>query len=176
MQLGNQKTLTGCAFFCDLSICNYQIVFNTNNPSRVDKDAFYTDRPPSMGGDDLYQAYATYGELVAQFAEQAEASRRPVARGECWDMAHEALQAMKQYDLAQPVPSISRTHGHLIYCGRAWGKSSSEQSGFWRGGDIAVRRGDIVEWKLVTIREANAPRGSWSKLGDPERMLLFCYY
>lgn len=64
-------------------------------------------------------------------------------------MANEALLACTQYDVPTPTRSINRTHGHLIFEGRAWGKRPEEQIGRWRGGDDRIRRGDIVEWNTV---------------------------
>lgn len=53
-------------------------------------------------------------------------------KGECWDMASEALASVT--DLPPPVPSIARTHGHLIFCGSAKSKDvKRDQRGRWRG-------------------------------------------
>lgn len=67
----------------------------------------------------------------------------------CWDMANEALLECAKHGLPPPVTSINRTHGHLIFEGKAWGKGPDQQTGRWRGGDNSVRRGDIVEWNTV---------------------------
>jgi hypothetical protein len=94
----------------------------------------------------LQQAAETYGVAVAAFAERAEASGRPVARGECWDVAHEALLHAESlfgpHDA--PILSTARAHGHLLFCGKPG-------VGRWRGGDDRLRAGDIVEWRTVRI-------------------------
>jgi hypothetical protein len=112
-----------------------------------------------------------YGTHIVEFAEKAVAGRRPIARGECWDVAAEALNTIEREhpELPKPFPSISRTHGHLIYYSRAGGE------GKWRGGDAYVRPGDIVEWRSVRITEVGAPYGSYSTLGDPEVRLSFAW-
>lgn len=108
-----------------------------------------------------------YGEALVDFAQKAVASRKPVARGECWDVAAEGLDSIAtgRQDLPKPFPSIGRTHGHLIYYGNAEG---GQDRGEWRGGDPYVRGGDIVEWRSVTIREVGMQAGAFMKLGAPE--------
>ena len=66
--------------------------------------------------------------------------------------------------MPKPVPSIARTHGHLIYEGRAADKGRT-QAGRWRGGDDRVRRGDIIEWRSARVGMGH---GGWAILGDPE--------
>lgn len=109
----------------------------------------------------LQQAAETYGATAAAFAERAEASGRPVARGECWDVAHEALLHAESifgpHDA--PILSTSRAHGHLLFCGKPG-------VGRWRGGDDRLRAGDIVEWRSVRI--GMGQYGAYSLLGDPD--------
>jgi hypothetical protein len=115
-----------------------------------------------MSGAALQQAAETHGAAVSAFAERAVASGRPVARGECWDIAHEALQyAASLYGGPRdaPVLSTSRAHGHLLFCGKPG-------MGRWRGGDDRFRAGDIVEWRSVRI--GTARHGAFAILGDPD--------
>jgi len=112
-------------------------------------------------------AYETYGEAIASYAESFEGTGQFCARGECWDLANEGIQYVSQFEgIPKPVRSIGRTHGHLIFEGKAMGKN--KQVGRWRGGDDRVRRGDIVEWRTVRIATVGAPRGAVSILGDPD--------
>jgi hypothetical protein len=95
------------------------------------------DGPEPFAAEDLWDACYTYGEQVAQFAEQAESNGVPIADGECWSMANEALKSL--VNLETPVPSISRTHGHLIFAGSANGKDCKrDQVGLWRGVRLIV--------------------------------------
>lgn len=109
----------------------------------------------------LQQAADTYGAAVATFAERAVASGKPVARGECWDVAHEGLlYAGSLYGPRDaPILSTSRAHGHLLFCGKPG-------MGRWRGGDDRFRAGDIVEWRSVRI--GTAQHGGLAFLGDPD--------
>jgi hypothetical protein len=114
-----------------------------------------------MSGAALQQAAETHGAAVAAFAERAAASGRPVARGECWDIANEALQHAASLfgPRDAPILSTSRAHGHLLFCGKPG-------NGRWRGGDDRFRAGDIVEWRSVRIGAAR--RGAFTLLGDPD--------
>lgn len=161
---GNTNTLWTGVFFSDLSMCWYTVAWNTSSGS-VQRSAQYLPRPAPWPRDALVDAHETYGETVAAFAEGFEGTGQPCARGECWDLAAEALKYVAQFDyVPRPVQSISRAHGHLIYAG--WAKNKgAQQAGRWRGGDDRVRRGDILEWR--SARVSQGPHG-WSTLGNPD--------
>jgi hypothetical protein len=115
-----------------------------------------------MSGEALQRAAETHGAAVAAFAERAVASGRPVARGECWDMAHEALLYTDSSSRITPggdapILSTSRAYGHLLFCGRPG-------TGQWRGGDDCLRVGDITGWCKVRIGTASR----YSILGEPD--------
>jgi len=117
-----------------------------------------------MSGPALLEAHETYGETIAGFAESYEGTGEYCLRGECWDLASEALKYFDQFDyVAKPVPSTSCTHGHLIFSGKA--TSRLNQIGKWRGGDDRVRRGDIVQWRRAKVTFDH--RGH-ATLGDPD--------
>lgn len=173
-QSGDQKALTGCALFGDASIAWWRISWSASEEARgrldtnsVKREGRYRPIPEAWDGDRLYNCSEMYGEALVEFAKQAVASRKPVARGECWDVAAEGIDSIAKgrQDLPAPFPSIGRTHGHLIYYGKADG---GKDNGQWRGGDPYVRGGDIVEWRLVTIREVGMQVGAFMKLGAPE--------
>ena len=169
---GSQKTIFGAVLFADLSICWYTVTFSTsdpradpNDPARVQRSAKYLPRPKAQSRKVLLEAHETYGESIAAFAESFVGTSQYCARGECWDLANEALKIFARYEyVPQPVGSISRTHGHLIFAGRA-SQNGAVQEGRWRGGDDRVRRGDIVEWRSVRI---GMPGGAYAMLGDPD--------
>jgi len=170
---GTKKSIHSGILFSDLSICWFTVKFSTSvhaNPddaSAVQRVAEYLPCPRPMERQPLVEAHELYGETIAGFAESFVGSGEVCARGECWDLANEALQYFKDYDyVPKPVPSVSRTHGHLIFGGKAMGKGNTV--GRWRGGDDRIRRGDIVEWRNAKITLVNAPPGSWSTLGSPD--------
>lgn len=172
---GTTKTTYGGVLFSDLSICWYSVQFSTSghddpNDSRtVKRTAKYLPRPAAKDGATLLEASETYGETVAAFGESFEGTGQYCARGECWDLAAEALKYFDQYDyVPKPVPSLSRTHGHLIFEGKA-ARKGAEQVGRWRGGDTQVRRGDIVEWRNVRI---GMPAGGYAVLGSPDHTAI----
>lgn len=158
---GNTRTLTGGALFGDLSACWYTVEWSdhaANDTDKARRSAAFIPRPDSLSQDELVAAHETYGETVAGFAEGYEGTGQWCARGECWDLANEALKSFDQWDyVPKPLPCIGKTHGHLIFEGKAWGKNAeTQQAGRWRGGDNLIRRGDIVQWKSVTISEGRA--------------------
>ncbi|GJE88899.1 CHAP domain-containing protein [Phanerochaete sordida] len=171
-QRGPHKTVFGGILFADLSMVWYSVQFDTtnpdadpNDPSAVQRSAKYLPRPAPKDRAALLAAHETYGETVAAFAEGYAGSGEYCARGECWDLANEALRYFDAFEyVPKPVPSISRTHGHLIFCGKA-GSGGNWQDGRWRGGDDRVRRGDIVEWRRVRV---GMPGGGYTLLGDPD--------
>ncbi|KAH9974549.1 hypothetical protein BGW80DRAFT_1473937 [Lactifluus volemus] len=155
---GGTKTARGVILFSDLSMCWYSVTFGNGGVTRW---ARFLPCPAPMSGAALQRAAKTHGAAVATFAKDAAASGRPVARGECWDIANEGLQyAASLYGPNNaPVLSTSRAHGHLLYCGKPG-------MGRWRGGDDRFRAGDIVEWREVRIGAARP--GAFAILGNPD--------
>ncbi|KAI0261385.1 hypothetical protein BC834DRAFT_1028260 [Gloeopeniophorella convolvens] len=155
---GQTRVARGVILFSDLSLCWYSV---SAGGAGVTRWARFRPRPEPMSAAALQHASATHGAAVAEFAEHALASGRPVARGECWDIAHEALQAAAARCAPRdaPVLSTSRAHGHLLFCGRPG-------AGRWRGGDDRLRAGDVVEWR--TVRIGTAQRGGYAILGNPD--------
>ncbi|KAI0920373.1 hypothetical protein AcW1_002133 [Taiwanofungus camphoratus] len=168
---GASKTVYGSQFFEDLSMCWWSVEFpehNQHDPNDnrlVKRIAQYLPRPAPIDRAALVDAHETYGETVAAFAESFDGTGEYCARGESWDLANEALKYFEQFDyVPKPVPSTWRTHGHLIFEGKASNKGRVQQ-GRWRGGDDRVRRGDIVEWRSVKLGLAG---GATAHLGDPD--------
>jgi hypothetical protein len=164
---GSHKTLNIGTLFSDLSMFWGTVEFLKNNPrdSRSTKRiARYLPSPESLSQEELNEAHETYGDTIAQYAESFLESGQVCGRGECWDLAHEALKYFQDYDyVPKPIPSIGRTHGHLIFEARV-SDGGRKMEGRWRGGDNRIRRGDIVEWRKVRI----GLRGGFATLGDPD--------
>lgn len=168
-----RATFCGSALFADLSMVWFSVSYpltgesDPNDTRAVVREARYLPRPASLDRAALLEAHETYGETIASFAEGYADAGEYCARGECWDLAAKALECFQEYDyVPQPIPSTLRTHGHLIYEGKATGKGS--QVGRWRGGDDRVRRGDIVEWRSVRIVVKNGFRTSTKMMGNPD--------
>ncbi|KAA1466801.1 hypothetical protein DENSPDRAFT_862705 [Dentipellis sp. KUC8613] len=163
--VGTTQTLYAGFLFADLSICWFSVTYDKvtpadpNDAAAVQRHAEYLPRPAPMDGAALRAAHDTYGEIVAAFAESFAGTGRFCARGECWDLANEALaHAARLLPAAPPVGSIARTHGHLIFKG-------TPRAGRWYGGDDRVRRGDVVEWRLARL---DLPRGAYASFGNPD--------
>ncbi|TKA55512.1 hypothetical protein B0A53_02688 [Rhodotorula sp. CCFEE 5036] len=186
LQRGDAKSYVGCFLFGDASIAWIRISWNATAEARgptallrggqVQREGRYRPRPRiehDWDAERLYRASETYGPRIVRFAQDALARGVPVARGECWDLANEALAACEAESVGgasnKPFPSIARTHGALLYYARA---GTGEVVGTWTGGDVYVRPGDIVEWRSVTIREVGMAPGSYSTLGDPEHTAI----
>lgn len=172
---GSTKTIFAGLLFPDLSICWYSVAFSTtsradpNDTQAVVRSARYLPRPHAQDKDTLVSASETYGETIASFAESFVGTGQYCARGECWDLANEALKQFDQYDyIPKPVPSIHRTHGHLIFEGNAE-NNGAVQLGRWRGGDDRIRRGDIVEWRSVRV---GMGQHGYAMLGTPDHTAI----
>ena len=168
---GSHKVLHTGTLFSDLSMFWGTVEFLKNNPGdprTTKRFAQYLPRPESLPQMQLIEAHETYGDTIALYAESFLGSGQFCGRGECWDLAHEALKYFQDYDyVPKPVPSIDRTHGHLIFEARA-GDRGRKMEGRWRGGDNRIRRGDIVEWRKVRI----GLRGGFATLGDPDHTAI----
>ncbi|GAA5880843.1 hypothetical protein JCM3774_000496 [Rhodotorula dairenensis] len=187
-RLGGRATTTyvACFLFGDASIAWIRLAWDPVTVkdgtvlSEVERAGRYRPRPRidlDWDADRLDRASETYGFRIVRFAEEAVVRRQPVARGECWDLANEALAAACSSEpdrsapsIPRPFPSIARTHGALLYYAKA--SAASSTVGTWTGGDLYVRPGDIVEWRSVTIREVGMAPGSYSTLGDPEHTAI----
>ncbi|TFK67975.1 hypothetical protein BDN72DRAFT_960581 [Pluteus cervinus] len=167
---GQTKTVFIGILYSDLSVFWGTVEFQMSNPGTTKREAQYLPVPPALSKRELEEAHKTYGETIASFAESFLGTGEYCARGECWDLANEALKYFNEFDyVPKPVRSISRTHGHLIFEGKA-NRGGAEMVGRWRGGDDRVRRGDIVEWRTVKI-STKGPGGrvmGWAVLGDPD--------
>lgn len=167
--LGAKKTTNIGIFFADLSVFWGSVDFTTANPeANVTRHGQYLPPPPVLGRDALVEAHETYGDTIALFAESFLGTGQFCARGECWDLANDALKYFAAYDyIPRPVPSIGRTHGHLVYAGTAR-DGGRTMAGRWRGGDDRIRRGDIAEWRSVHIGVKGGGPGNYFTLGDPD--------
>ena len=167
------KQHVGVALFADASVAWWRVSWTADSEragrAHVDaqREARYRPRPDVASWDAhaLYAHSEALGVHVARFAEEALEQGEPVARGECWDLASEALGAAGAASGGgggKPFPSIGRTHGALLF------HAVAGRDGTWTGGDAYVRAGDVVEWRTVRISEVGARRGEYMILGDPD--------
>ena len=63
------------------------------------------------------------------------------------------------------MPSIGRTHGHLLF------SATAGSPGTWRGGETAIRRGDVVQWLSAKIKPVGQPHVTMT-LGEPDHTAI----
>ncbi|KAL5525035.1 hypothetical protein ACEPAF_8904 [Sanghuangporus sanghuang] len=166
---GDTRSITFAVLFCDLSAAWVSVSYSNSTTKVAERSAKYLDAPEALNGEELRGASEVYGETIARYAESFLGSGQFCGRGECWDLAAEALKFVTSSaspSIPAPIPSLGRTHGHLIFVGRA--SRGGRHEGQWRGGDDRVRRGDIVEWRSVRIARVGDQPGGYAILGDPE--------
>ncbi|GAA5904743.1 hypothetical protein JCM8208_001341 [Rhodotorula glutinis] len=172
-QRNSLKQHVGVALFADASVAWWRISWTAESEragrAHLDAECEARYRPrPDVASWDAHALYAhseALGGGVARFAEEAVERGEPVARGECWDLASEALGAAGAAAGGggdKAFSSIGRTHGALLY------HAAAGRDGTWTGGDAYVRAGDVVEWRSVRISEVGARRGEYMVLGDPD--------
>ena len=173
---GTKRTLYGVGLFEDLSYCWYTVQWDSarnsdpNDSYAVQRSAQHLPRPQAWDQAELVSAHETYGETVAGYAESYEGTGQWCGRGECWDLASEGLKYFAQFDyVPKPLPSTARTHGHLIFEGKAVGEGLRNQVGRWRGGDDRIRRGDIVQWITAKLK---MPNGGEAIMGAPDHTAI----
>ncbi|KAG0146806.1 hypothetical protein CROQUDRAFT_656996 [Cronartium quercuum f. sp. fusiforme G11] len=171
-QTGNTRTQHNYVLFADLTQAWSTLTFNVSRPFPPQSaECRYRPTPGPANTTVLMACAEIYGPPLVRFAEQAEQSGRHVARGECWDMANEALKAVPSLaaHLPPPLTSINRTHGYLLYHGMATDRGTGE--GEWLAGDVGqVRPGDIIEWNMVACNTVNPTL--ICTLGDPDHTAI----
>lgn len=182
MYSGNNYCLLGCALFADLSHLWWEVSWDSTRPADTVSTQVAYRKPPGSWNDEerLTEASKGFGDWLAGFAETNAANRTPVGDGECWTLAAEAIKytndTAKLTESNRLMKTIGRTHGFLLYAGKA--DELQGQCGRWRGGDRirahggGIRRGDIVEWRTVKIRIKGSAPGSWATLGAPDHTAI----
>jgi hypothetical protein len=141
------------------------------DPNQIERSARFLPCPQPLDKEALVDAHSAYGETIASFAEGYVEAQQYCARGECWDLASEGLKYFGQFDYVEkPIPSLSRTHGHLIASFNA--DVAGTPIGVWRGGDDRVRRGDIVQWRSVKIQINMGWGVGTATLGAPDHTAI----
>lgn len=180
---GSTVEIKGVFQFDDLSTLWYCIrLANSLRLDQFESKAAYAEPPQPWTEEShpgLLEANAdSYGEMLARKGEEWEGS--VVGDGECWTLIHQAIlnvNGEQGYSKDQTLfESVGRTHGHLLYHGRAeQSNGKTRRGGVWRGGDLGnVRRGDVLEWgpsefKVPTALSGGRTSTTTLKLGAPER-------
>lgn len=171
-QTGSIRHQFNYVLFSDLSQLWSSIIFNTERPFPPQEvQVKYRLTPSVKNTNQLISASETYSHHLLQYLEGVEHHQRHVGRGECWDLANEALKTIPSLapHLPLPLTSINRTHGWLLYHGEANGVGNGV--GHWLPESMdEIRPGDVIEWKLVSCNTINPTL--MCKLGDPEHTAM----
>ncbi|EGG12615.1 uncharacterized protein MELLADRAFT_101031 [Melampsora larici-populina 98AG31] len=171
-QTGSIRHQFNYILFSDLSQLWSSIIFNTQNPFPPQEvKVKYRPTPSIKDVNQLTIASETYSDYLLQYLEGVENRKTHVGRGECWDLANEALKAIPSFSPHLPLPltSINRTHGWLLYHGEANGLGNGV--GHWLPECIdQIRPGDVIEWKLVSCNTIHPTL--MCKLGDPDHTAM----
>ncbi|KAI9802137.1 MAG: hypothetical protein M1833_002058 [Piccolia ochrophora] len=141
----------------DLSKTTIRLTWDEDNPKRAQALQRHTPPPSPLDPQQLAAAQQRFGDRIARWCERRLGQR--VGDGECWTLAHEALQAVAQEDRSrglEPVmASQGRVHGCRIYVHEVPSKGSAAG-----GMEVAgVARGDIVEFESARcITEVDVER------------------
>ncbi|KAI8450548.1 hypothetical protein BY996DRAFT_4587295 [Phakopsora pachyrhizi] len=173
-QTGDIRTVKNYVLFSDHSQLWSRLEFDVRRPFPVrSSTAWYRPGGKNFSYKKLVEAAEFYGPRIVEFAEAAESSQRHVGRGECWDLANEALKSFEgtigEKDIL-PMTSIDRRHGVLLYHGSA--RSLRDGEGEWyESEDLGnVRSGDIIEWRTASCGTIN-PKFTCT-LGDPDHTAI----
>ena len=144
----------------DLAILRYKLRWTDDNVPGVKVDIAgwepspFTAKRPSKT--ELIQWHEHFGEHIAQWCEHREGKQ--VARGECWDLAHDALEkGCGKHALV----STYTHHGCPILELEGSARGVVQKSAL-----DEVRRGDIVQYLLCTFRSDTTNRVSTA--GEPD--------
>jgi myosin tail region-interacting protein MTI1 len=143
----------------DLSRTFLRVTWNSSDPARtVSAKQKHLPPPTPLGQGELEKAAGIYGNPVVRFCELNMG--RQVGNGECWTLAHDALEHTQGIITPKVMVSNGTSHGQCIYHRDAQSTISGRLED--------VRRGDIVQYleckferrqggRLVHSESAGAP-------------------
>ncbi|KAH9812551.1 hypothetical protein DFH28DRAFT_899131 [Melampsora americana] len=171
-QTGSIRHQFNYILFSDLSQFWSMIIFDVNKPfPPKEVKAQYRQTPELQTLNQLILSSQTYSPTILQYLESVEQNQEHVGRGECWDLANEALKSISSLSPHLPLPltSLNRTHGWLLYHGESYGLGHGK--GQWSPDFLdQIRPGDVIEWRLVSCNTLYPTL--MCKLGDPEHTAM----
>jgi len=127
----------GVRWTSDLSRTFIRVTWSSDKPvSSVRGEQKHFQPPPPLGLSELERAAKIYGGGVVQFARTNMG--RQVGNGECWTLAHDALEFMQGTTSPKVMVSNGTIHGQCIY--------SRDATRTLSGSLDMVREGDIVQY------------------------------
>ena len=157
----------------DLSRTFVKVTWNSDDPWRSVRGRQKHFPPPALLPiRELEKAAGLYGDLIVAFCE-ANLGRQ-VGNGECWTLAHDALEQVQSLATPKVMTSQGTIHGQCIY---------SRNGGTTLSGSVdLIRPGDIVQYleckferrqngRLVYSSTAGAPDHTSVVTGMKESMV-----
>ena len=144
----------------DLSRTFIRVSWNSDDPVRsVQGKQKHFPPPTPLESPDLEKASRLYGSGIVQFCEANMGKQ--VGNGECWTLAHDALQEVQNFVNPRVMVSNGTIHGQCIY------QRDGSNTIF---GDLdTVRPGDIVQYLECKFeRRQNGRVVLWSSAGAPD--------
>jgi hypothetical protein len=129
-----------CLRYADLSRTFIQIQWTPTTPPTAKQKHF--PPPVPVGAAQLLQYSQLYGPKVVDFCQS---QKQKVGDGECWTLAHDALEWVSTQVNPPCMVSFGLFHGQAIFSRRDKATVS---------GDLAtVRPGDIIQYKVACFEE-----------------------
>lgn len=139
--LGNDNLLTLDVRLPELTVAHYTLRWPSTNPAQVTTSVTYTPSPLAItpSKPELINLSERFGDYIALWVEKRQGT--VIGRGECWDVAHDALRygcgnhaMITQYRIhGYPILDVAINEaGQMVYMDP-------------RGQLDSVRRGDVVE-------------------------------
>jgi len=144
----------------DLSRTFIRVTWSSENPgSTVRATQKHFPPPTPLGSTDLEMCAGLYGPGVVTFAKNHMGQQ--VGNGECWTLAHDALEFVQGTVARRCMGSSGTIHGQCVYA-RDGGKMVT--------GDLeSVRTGDIVQYLECKFeRRVNGRVVQFSSAGAPD--------
>lgn len=144
----------------DLSRTFIKVTWSSDDPVRtVRAQQKHFPPPPPLGAPDLEKAAGLYGAAIVRFA-QVNLGRQ-VGNGECWTLAHDALEHVQGIASPRVMVSNGTIHGQCIY---------KREGGMTLQGNLEnVRPGDVVQYLECKFeRRENGRLVYMSTAGSPD--------
>ena len=118
----------------DLSRTFIRVTWSSDSPSRTVRGTQKHFPPPTpLGPADLERAARLYGAGVVAWCERQVG--RQVGDGECWTLAHDALEFVGGTTMPRVMVSCGKVHGQCVYAREAGKVVMGTLEGV-RGGDV----------------------------------------
>ncbi|GAO52032.1 hypothetical protein G7K_6120-t1 [Saitoella complicata NRRL Y-17804] len=154
----------------DLSRTWIRVKWLENDPAGTARaEQRHEGPPPLLSREYLVQSSEYYGPQVVEWCQSRIGTQ--VSRGECWDVANEALKAVAAECPEAPcMTSAGTVHGHPIY-------ETTDRGEIWAA-DNVIRPGDVLQFLTAQfeVREGSGRVVMRSTAGAPDHTSVVTRY